>query len=199
MGKWLRSLRDSFNKLAFAGLRPDQPLEFKKPKFETLLSEESIVFKGLKPEEKALPGPTPLRKKIIIVCGAIVVAALVAVLFTILGKPAEQAEVEAPRDVMPNFLPKDLSVDKNKELEVIAIDFQHDREPYMIVGTLGNRTGRRLHKCLVSFDLTTNAGSQLGGVATTIDVLEPFASTRFQIPVHMKNAALAMVRELQAE
>jgi len=199
MANWARSLRDKLDKLLYAGLKPDQPPEYKQSKIDSLLKDESIIFAGLKSEEKPLRGPLGLRKKIAIALGLLVLAALVGALVLILQKPAERQEVAGPIHRTPNFLPKEISIDKNKDLEVVSIDFQRDREPHVIVGKIKNRTDRRFARCEISFDVTTAAGALLGGVSTTVTNLAPFALANFEIVVPHKDAAFAMVRELRVE
>jgi len=160
---------------------------------------ERLIFAGLKPDEPAMPGPTSWSKRIGIVAGLLGIGVSVWVLVLVLLHPAQQAEkVEAPPPLL-EIVPKDFQVEKNKELEVVAIEFRQNKEPKEITGTLRNLTDRTFAKCEVSFNVTTSNGGELGGAVGTVTGLKPHGSAHFRIPVPYKNAALVMVRELRPE
>ena len=41
-------------------------------------------------------------------------------------------------------------------------------------------------------------GSQVGAVRTTLRNVQPYSTTRFQIPIDQENAAFALVRDVRA-
>ena len=201
MAKPFISLRGKLDKLLFSGLKPDQPLRRKKkPKIDELLEEESLIFAGLKPEDKSLPGPASIWKRVAATFGALIVAGSLGTLAYFLSRTAERPETAAgPSHRIIFELPPNFRIDKNQDLDVSEIVFQHDRQPYFISGKVKNKTGRHFKRCEISFDVTTADGGRLGGVVTMIKDLGPHETTDFRIPVPQKNAALTMVRELRAE
>jgi hypothetical protein len=160
---------------------------------------EPLIFAGLKPGEKPLRGPMTLGQKLGIVAGILLVGVFVYVLVSVLRHPAEQAESTAPAPPPVEIVPKDFKVDKNKDLEVVEINFDKNKEPKEITGTLRNLTDRSFAKCEISFDVTTRQGEQLGGVTTTVNRLAPHGSVKFRILVPQKEAGFAMVRELRTD
>ena len=200
MGNWLQRTRDRLEKLVFAGLKPDAPVIRKKSKLESLLeSAEDLAGRGLQSEQKALPGPVTTRRKLTIGVAIVVVCVGIYGLMRVLQSPAARNESQAPAPPQTEIVPKDLVIEKNKDLEIVAIDFDRSAEPHKITGTLRNLTGKVFARCEVSFEITTKAGAQVGAVATTVHNLQPHASTNFSIPVPQSDAAFAMVRELRSE
>jgi hypothetical protein len=190
----------AIERLVFAGLKPDAPMAPKKSKIESLIeSAEGLAARGLKSEDKPLPGPMSWAKKIGIVVGLLAIGGGIYVLVTVLQRPADQAEKTGPPPKPVEIIPKDFHVDKNKELEVVEIEFNKNKQPKEIVGTLRNLTDRSIKNCLVSFSVTTRSGSQLGGVMTTVTGLAPHGSSRFRITVPYADAGIVIVRDLQPE
>jgi hypothetical protein len=200
MANPFKSLRESLERLVFAGLKPDAPAARKKSKLESLIeSAEDLAARGLKPDEQALRGPMSGRKRVALGLGILLLGVFVWVLTAVLRRPAEQQESKAPPPPPIQLVPPGLKVDKNKDLEVVAMDFNKNKDPKEITGVLRNLTDRRLTDCEVSFDITTAAGGQLGGVATTVHNLPPHGSVHFRIVVPQKDAGFAMVRELRTD
>ena len=192
--------RASLERLIFAGLKPDEPSVTKKPKSKiaTLVeSAEELASRGLKPEEKKLPGPMTLGQKLGMVAGILLVCVFVYVLVIVLGHHAEQAESKAPPPPPVEIVPKGFKVDKNKDLEVMEMNFNKTSEPKEITGTLRNATDHAIASCEVRFDVTTKTGAQLGSVSTTLHGLEARGTAKFRIPVPYKEAGFAMVRDLR--
>src|SRR6476661_670242 len=99
---------------------------------------EKLAFAGLKPEERPLPGPMTLRHKIAVLLGIILVGVFVFVLIGFLRKPAEQKEADMPPPPPVEIVPPGLKVEKNKDLEVTELDLNVTHEPKVITGTLRN-------------------------------------------------------------
>jgi hypothetical protein len=201
MASAFQRLKESVERLIFAGLKPDAEVEAaKKSKIKSLMqSAEDLASRGMQPDKKPLPGPMTLGHKITIVAGVLLVGVFVYLLVSVLRHPAEQAESTAPAPPPVEIVPKGFKVDKNKDLEVVEMVFKKDKEPKEITGTLHNLTDRPFDKCEISFDITTKAGEQLGGASTTVNHLEPHGSAKFRIPVLQKDAGFAMVRELRTD
>ena len=193
-------VRAFLERVAFAGLKPDQEAAPKKSKLETLIqSAEQIASIGLEPGEKPLPGPMTVGHRLTIVGGVFLVGIAVYVLVGFLRRPAAQNEVPGAAPAPVQFLAPGVKIEKNKDLEIVEIDFNKTSDPKIITGTLRNRTDRTFARCEISFHVTTKEGGQLGAVDTILENVGPHASVRFRIPVPQKDAAFTMVRELRAE
>lgn len=200
MARRFKSLRAALERLVYAGLKPDAPVTPKRSALETLINTaEDLASRGLKSEEQGLPGPTSWRKRAAIVFGILLLGTFVWLLVTFLNKPAERAESKAPPPPPLQIVQPGVTVEKNKDLEVVAIEFNKNSNPKEITGILRNLTDRHFATCEVSFDVTTAAGGQLGGVATTVHNVPPRGTARFRILVPQKDAGFAMVRELRTD
>jgi hypothetical protein len=194
--KW----KAAIERMVFAGLKPDAPVTPKKSKIESLLeSAEGLATRGLKPDEKPVAGPMSMTRKLGLVIAFLLLGVFLYLLISVLRKPAEQAEKDTPVAAPVQIIPKGFKVDKNKDLEVVHIEFFKNKEPKEIVGTLRNLTDRPIAKCEVSFNVTTRGGAQLGGVSTNVTGLGPHASANFRIPVPYENAGFVIVRDLLPE
>jgi hypothetical protein len=199
MASRLDRIKTAVERLVFAGLKPDAPAATppKKSKIESLIeSAEELAAKGLKPDEQPLSGPMRWTKKLGIVIGILLIGVFVYLLAMVLQRPAEQAEKTGPPPPLVQIVPKGMKVDKNKDFEVVAIEFNKNKDPKEITGTLRNLTDRAVAKCEISFNVTTRSGEQLGGVATTVNGLTPHGTVHFRIPVPYENAGFVIVREL---
>jgi hypothetical protein len=203
MASPLERFKAAVERLVFAGLKPDDPAAAaapKKSKIEAFIeSAEELASKGLKPDEQPLPGPTTWTKKLGIAIGILLIGVFVYVLIVVLNKPAEQAEKAGPPPKPVEIVKPGTTIDKNKDFEVVEIEFNKTKEPKEITGMLRNLTDKPVAKCEVSFNVTTRQGEQLGGVVTTVTGLEPHGSARFKILVPYEKAGFALVRELRPE
>src|SRR5581483_3738794 len=141
-------MRAAIERLVFAGLKPDAPIGTKKSKIGALIdSAEDLAGRGLKPDDAPLPGPMSWTKKLGIVLGILMIPAFIYMLVQVLLHSAEQSETEGPAHVTVQILPKDFKVDKNKDVEVVEIEFNKNKEPKESTGTLRNLTDRSFSKC----------------------------------------------------
>jgi hypothetical protein len=202
MANAFERFKATLERMIFAGLKPDAPMaqKPKKSKIEALMeSAEDLASRGLKPEEKPLPGPITLTRKIGTVAGILMIGLCVYFLVTVLRKPAEQGESNAPPPPQVEIIPKGFKVDANKDLEVVEMEFNKSKDPKEITGTLHNLTDRTFARCEISFSVTTKTGAQLGGAATTVTGLKPHGSAQFKVLVPYAEARFAIVRELRTE
>jgi hypothetical protein len=188
----IQSLRQLFEKLAYAGLKPDAPAAPKKSKLQSLIdSAGELATAGLRPDEAPLPGPTSWKKKAGVVVALLAIGAGVYGLVWVLQNHAEKPESQTTAGPPPPIVPPGLKVEKN--------NFNKAKQPKEITGTVRNLSGRQVATASISFDVTTKDGSQLGGVATTVHDLKPHGTAQFRILVPQQDAAFAMVRELRTE
>ena len=66
-----------------------------------------------------------------------------------------------------------------------------------MTGVLKNQTQRSFASAELTFDLTDDAGSQLGGVSTRVGAIGPGATVPFRFPVAQKGVAFVLVREVR--
>src|SRR5690349_5141522 len=126
-------LRAFLERVAFSGLKPDVQEAPKKSKLKSLIqSAENLASLGLQSEEKSLPGPMTLRHKLAIVAGLLLAGIFVYVLIGILRRPAEQKEGTAPPPPPMQIVAPGTKIEKNKDLEVVEIDFNKASDPKVI-------------------------------------------------------------------
>jgi hypothetical protein len=199
MSNLFRGLREKIEKVVFAGLKPDAPVSVKKSRLDSLLeSAENFAGRGLEPEDKGLPGPVTVRKKVLLASGVLLAAGLVELLVHILLRPAPPLDATDGPVKPIQILQPGVTTEK-REIEVVEIQFHKNSQPKEIVGTLRNRTDKLFSKCNVSFEVATKEGAQLGGVATTVYNLGPHAVKEFRIPVPQDQAGFVLVRELRTD
>jgi hypothetical protein len=67
-----------------------------------------------------------------------------------------------------------------------------------LTGKLRNNSTKRLGAVDVVFNLTDSTGSQVGAVNGHVENLDPKALKAFEFPILQRNAAFALVREVNA-
>ena len=123
MANRFQRLRESLERLIFAGLKPDAAEVQKKSKIASLVeSAEELAGLGLRPGDKPLPGPMSIGQKLGIVAGILLVGFFVYVLVTVLRHPAQQAESTGPAPRPIEIVPNGIRVDKNRNLEPTWFD-----------------------------------------------------------------------------
>ncbi len=89
----------------------------------------------------------------------------------------------------------DLHITTNRDLEVLDAHVVHGTGT-TVEGFIRNNTDHSIYAAEVVFDLADGHGSQLGGVTTRVDHLEPKVRTPFKVKIPESNAAFALVREV---
>jgi len=170
---------------------------------------ESLIFAGLKPGAAKPQDPLYLsnrtlgQKVRLAVFVSLPIAIVVGVTVVALMRPAgrrpeeEAVPSEALRRAMPNPA-ANVKIETNQDVVVLkaAIENSHGTE---VVGVVQNNTDRQIRSAVLTFDVTDQAGSQLGGVTTTVQNLAPKAATKFRFPIKQSEAAFVLVREIQKE
>jgi len=205
----VRRFRRFIDSVVFAGLKPDAPRE--QAKGTRWLG----PLRGLANRVLSRPAPSdPLylsnrtfdqRVKLWL---AIAVPVLILAGITALGlshffqarlpgpAPEPSAAVLAAK-LLPN-VDKSLKIEVNQDAQVV--DAHVDSEDGMkVVGTVRNNTDRLIHATEIILNLTDTTGSFLGAVNAHVDNLAPNATMEFQIPIEQKDAAFALVREVQTQ
>jgi hypothetical protein len=200
-----KRLRQFFESLVFAGLKPggsrSQPrrLPFLGPLRGPV---ERFLAGGAPPSDPLYLSNRPRGQRIAlgVLVGlpvALIVGGIVYVLGTgVTANPRQQAEptaAEIARRILPD-LDKNLKVSSNTDVQVVEAAVRQGPEP-SVSGTVRNNTDRVIRSAELVFDLTDAAGSQVGGVGTTVRDLAPKATQRFEFPIKQHDAALVIVRE----
>lgn len=93
------------------------------------------------------------------------------------------------------IIPKDFKVPQNVDVQVAEVFIDRASNPHRISGTLQNVSEKRFGSVELSFDLTDQDGSQVGGASTVVPDVAPRAIKSFSFPIPQRNAAFVLVRE----
>ncbi len=104
------------------------------------------------------------------------------------------AEIAARTEIIP----KDFKVPQNVDVQVAEVFIDRSSTPHRIAGTLQNVSERQFSNVELTFDLTDQNGSQVGGARTTVADVAPRAIKSFSFPIPQRNAAFVLVRETRA-
>jgi hypothetical protein len=206
MWKRLRRLIDS---IVFAGLKPDAPRDQSKPTrwlgpLRGLVNR--VLFRPAPSDPLYLSNRT-FNQKVklwLAIAGPCLILAGVAVLglshffrTEVPGPaPAPSAAVLAAK-LLPDL---DETIKVKVDQDVQVLDAHVEREGGMkVVGTVKNNTDRLIRTTEIVLDLTDAMSSQLGAVSARVDNLAPNATVKFQIPIEQKDAAFALVHEIQTQ
>jgi hypothetical protein len=203
----LKRFHRFIDSVVFAGLKPDTPREQGKRMrwlgplrrlLERVLSRpapsDPLYLSNRTFDQKALRGL------------AITVPCLIAVGVTALGlshifhangagPSAEPSGAELASKLLPNFN-KNLRIEVNKDVQVVEAYVAHEGGS-KVAGTVKNNTDHLIHTAEIVFSLTDRIGSRLGDVSAQVDNLAPNATAKFQLAIEQKDAAFALVREVQ--
>jgi len=206
MWKRFRGFVDS---VVFAGLKPDAPRE------QSKRTRWLGPLRGLVDRVLSRPAPSdPLYlsnrtfdQKVKLGL-AIAVPCLIAVGVTVLGlshffhantpgPAAEPSAAELAAKLLPN-VDKTITIEVNKDVQVL--DAHVEREGGVkVAGTVKNNTDHLIHTTEIILNVTDSTGSHLGAVSARVDNLAPRATAKFQVFIEQKDAAFALVREVQTQ
>lgn len=132
--------------------------------------------------------------------GVPLVIVLGIVLYALITPP--RAADKPPGDLRPDeiaartqILPKDFTVSQNTDLQVVEVTVDKSVTPHVLTGKLKNNTARYYSSAELSFDLTDEAGSAIGGALVKVPKIEPHSSTPFRHAIPQRNAAFVLVRD----
>jgi hypothetical protein len=203
MGK----LRELFESLAYAGMKPQRPGgEPAKPKsalrqrFETYLngpaSTDPLYLSNRSIGQR-------FRTAAVVV---VPIGLLVGVLFLAwsgvfkmkdTSKPRELTTAEKYARILPNFN-SNIQLPANRDLDVQDVHVVHG-SPTQVVGLVKNNTDHVIASAGMVFDLTDRRWSRLGAVRTQVEKLRPHSSTPFRFAVAQDTAEHVLVREFQLQ
>ena len=175
----MKRLRQIFESIAYAGLKPRDPFYLSNRTTGQRLRFAAVI---------AIP--------CLVVLGAVALAALGyfnnSSRLPPPAKPLSNAEIAAK--MLPG-LNKDIRLETNQDLQVLDVVVGHGR----ISGSVKNTTAHFIEDAEVIFDLTDAGGSGLGAVSCRFKRLAPGVRTSFQNPVPQTDAAYALVHEIHSQ
>ena len=119
MWKPFQSVRRFFERMAFAGLKPDEPAGPKKSKLSALIqSAEDLATRGLDADQPAMPGPVSTRRKVLLTASGVVLAGIAVALVITLRQPAHKPEAQVVNAPPAPLLKPGIVVEKNRDLSV---------------------------------------------------------------------------------
>ena len=205
----LKRLRRFIESVVFAGLKPDAPREQAKrarwlDPLRRLL--ERILLRPAPSDPLYLSNRTfdqklKLRLAIAVPCLILAGGVLLGLSHFFQangpGPAPEPSAAELAAKLLPN-VDKTINLEVNQDAQVL--DAHVEREGGMkVAGTVKNNTGRLIHTTEIILNLTDKTGSHLGAVSAQVDNLAPHATMKFQAPIEQKDAAFALVREVQTQ
>jgi len=205
----LKRFRRFVDSVVFAGLKPDAPREQAKGRQWLGPLRESVdrVLSRPAPSDPLYLSNRTFDQRVklwlaiavpVLILAGIIALGLSHFFQARLAEPApEPSAAVLAAKLLPN-VDKSLKIEVNQDAQVV--DAHVDREGGMkVVGTVRNNTDRVIHATEVILNLTDTTGSFLGAVSAHVDNLAPNATMEFQIPIEQKDAAFALVREVQTQ
>ena len=202
----MKRLREFFEKLAYAGLKPRDPRAPIAPRtgFFGRLRERAdrFISGGPAPSDPLyLSNRTPAQKAramalIAVPCFLLAVAAGIA--FTVIEapEPKPQKELSAKEiaaKVLPNF--DAITLGKTADVQVAEILVKHDGGS-RLEGILKNTSTHEVGVANLLIDLTDATGTQVGAVNSRVENIPAGGAKPFTIPIQRHDAAFALVREI---
>jgi hypothetical protein len=205
----LKRFRQFIDSIVFAGLKPDAPMEQVKRRrwfgplrdlFERILlrpgPSDPLYLSNRTFDQKVKLGLAIAVPSLILVGGVVL---LLSNVFQAndLGPSAEPSAAELAAKLLPN-VDKTIDIEVNKDVQVVEAHIEHEGGT-KVAGTVKNNTNRLIHTTEIILNLTDQTGSHLGAVSAQVNNLAPNATLKFQTPIEQKDAAFALVREVQTQ
>lgn len=199
MANWLRK---AFESVAYAGLKPSgaaapppRPGGRLKRAWDRLLSgstPKDPLYLSNRTWKHKLSIAATVCTPVLIVIGIFVYSMMTPPPVTE-KPPAEltSAEIAARTQIIP----EGFKVAQNDDVQVSEVFVDRNSSPNRVSGTVQNATGKRFGVVELTFDLTDQDGSQVGGAKFSVADLAPRASKAFSFPIPQRNAAFVLVRE----
>jgi hypothetical protein len=204
----MKRLREFLESIVFAGLKPGgQKTESRSLKWLGPLSG---------PIERLLSGSAPsdplyltnrstgqkVRSWLLIGIPCLVLVAGVGIALSNLLDPPEvkpQKELTA-KEVAAKLLPnmdKEIKLATNPDIQVVEVAVRHDGGS-RLAGVVHNNSAHEVATVELVVDLTDTTGSQVGGISGTVSNVPANSNKSFVFPIRQKDAAFALVRDIQS-
>jgi hypothetical protein len=198
----MKRIREFFESIAFAGLKPGRSAAAK-PK---------TTRPRTHPVEQLLSGPAPsdplylsnrtasqkLRPWGLIILPFVVLALGVVLWPKLVGPPQlkpvkELSAAEITTKLLPN-VDRNIKLAPPSDVQVVEVSVDGSR----LVGIVQNTTTHEIAAADFVFELTNSSLSQIGAVNGTVEKIPASGRKAFQIPLKQHDAAFALVREISA-
>lgn len=200
----MKRLRDFFESIAYAGMKPGQKAGAKKFRWLGPLGDAMNRFlSGSAPSDPLYLSNRSASQKmrlwllIGVPCLLLAVAVGVALSNILNPRDPKQAAEPTAKEVSAKLLPNigsQLQLDRNTDVEVLEVRIEHKGGSY-VRGIVRNTTRHEIPKARVVMDLTDQNGSQVGGVEANIEKIPALNTKAFSISIAQRTAAFALVRE----
>jgi sarcosine oxidase delta subunit len=129
----------------------------------------------------------------------VLIAGVGLVLSKLIDPPeAKQQQELTAKEIAAKTLPnldKDIKLATNPDITVVEVAVHHDGGS-RLVGVVRNTTNHEVASVELVVDLTDKTGSQVGGVSGTVTNVPSKKEKSFTFPIHQKDAAFALVRDI---
>ncbi|HXK05677.1 MAG TPA: FxLYD domain-containing protein [Verrucomicrobiae bacterium] len=202
-----KQLREFFESIAYAGLKPDSPrAEARRPRFGWLGRRMERLISGRAPSDPLYLTNRTLGQKMrswaVLAVPCLVLAMAIGIALSHMLEPpapraaAEPTSGEVAAKMLPN-LSSNLKIERNSELDVTEVRIEHSgTAATRIAGAVRNTTNHDIASAVLAVDLADETGSQLGSINVTIEGIPATKSKEFSAPVAQTRAAFALVREI---
>jgi hypothetical protein len=207
-GRGMKSLREIFESIAYAGMKPGAPSPSgnRPPPSSGLRARLDRFLNGSADSDPFyLTNRTTAQKmRLALYIAAPFVLVLTAVYLAATGAFDPSASTPPPGKVLTNAeiatkmlpnLDKEITLPSNKNVDVLSVVVQGGPAS-KISGTVRNNTSQPVTDVEVVFDLTNETGSRLGGVTCKVARVEAKGTAPFELSVPHHDAAYAIVREV---
>jgi hypothetical protein len=203
----MKRLREFLESIVFAGLKPSgqkaQPTELK----------WLGPIRG--PIERFLAGGAPtdplyltnrstkqkVRSWMLIGVPCLILAIVMAVALSNIIDPPEvkPAKELTAKEIAAKtlVLDKDIKIATNPDITVTEVAVRHDGGD-RLAGVVKNLTSHEVANVDLTIDLTDNTGSQVGAVSGTVEKVPASNTKAFSFPIKQRDAAFALVREINS-
>jgi hypothetical protein len=205
----LKRFRRFIDSIVFAGLKPDAPREQAK-RWKWLGPLRGLL-------ERVLSRPAPsdplylsnrtfeqkVKLGLAITVPCLILAGGVLLLLSHFfqakgpGPSPEPSAAELASKLLPD-VDKTITIEVNKDVQVLEAHVEREGGT-KVAGTVKNNTDRVIRTTQIILNLTDRMGSHLGAVSATVDNLAPNATVKFQAPIEQREAAFALVREVETQ
>ena len=202
----MKRLREFFENIAYAGLKPGQKAAAKPTTFWGKLRArfDQFLAGGPAPNDPLYLTNRSFGQKIrpwlIIGVPMVILFGVIGVsLSNILEPPeAKQAAEPTAKEVSAKLLPNldnNIRIENNSDVEVVEIKIEHTGGSKLL-GSVRNTTNHEIAAARMVVDLTDTNGSQVGGVEVRIESIPASKTKSFAQPIAQHGAAFALVREV---
>jgi hypothetical protein len=196
----MAGLRRVLESIVYAGLKPNVP--GKSPERGKMRTLWDRILLGETPSDPLYLSNRTWKQKLRmgLLVGSPLAIVLGVVLYALVTPPRMSDKL--PSDLpaaeiaaRTQIIPKDFTVSQNTDLQILEVSVDKTSSPHTLTGVLKNNTGRYYSVAELTFDLTDEQGSAVGGASVKVQKVEPHSATPFRFPIPQRNAEFVLVRD----